>query len=72
MQIVAIGKYGHRRTRQGAGGVELPSQIRAKQWGKSGQSKKNKIMCKISGKSTPLPPLTEESPYAHEYDTIGL
>ena len=32
----------------------------------SGQSKK-KIMCKISGKSTPLPPLTEESPYAHDY-----
>ena len=23
-------------------------------------------MCKISGKLTPLPPLTEESPYAHD------
>ena len=41
----------HRRTRQGGN-----CEIRAKQWGKSGQSKKKKIMCKISGKSTPLPP----------------
>ena len=49
----------------GQGGGQLPSQIRAKQWGKSGQSKKKKMMCKITGKSTPLPPLTEESPYSH-------
>ena len=69
-----VGLYGgdHRRTRQGVGGGQLPSQIRPKQWGKSGQSKKKKIMCKISGKTTPLPPLTEESPYAHGGDYMNL
>ena len=30
-----------------------------------GKARRKKIMCKISGKSTPLSPLTEESPYAH-------
>ena len=30
-----------------------------------GKARRKKMMCKISGKSAPLPPLTEESPYAH-------
>ena len=31
----------------------------------SGKARRKKYLCKISGKSTPLPPLTKESPYAH-------
>ena len=67
--LVVLWIIGVRGRRQGGGGGgQLPSQIRAKQWGKSGQSKKKKNKGKISGKSTPLSPLTEESPYAHALD----
>ena len=42
LKLVYVYALVHRRTRQGAGGGQLPSQIWAKQWGKSGQSKKKK------------------------------
>ena len=52
--------WNHRRTRQGGrgGGGQLPSQIRAKQWGKSGQSKKKKKLCLKFRANQPLSPHT--------------
>ena len=69
---VDIGVRG--REAGGGGATALPNSDKTvgKIW-----AKREKIMCEISGKSTPLPPLTEESPYAHAsglilLSTIGL
>ena len=60
----------HRRTRQGAGGGggNCPPNFGQNSRENLGKARRKKIMCKISGKSTSLPPLTEESPYAHVRD----
>ena len=63
---------GHRRTRQagrGGGATALPNS--GKTVGKMWAKQEEKKLCKISGKSTPLPPLTEKSPYAHDSGPPG-
>ena len=64
--------HGHIHTRRrptrqgGGGGTALPNSGKTvgNIWAKQ---EEKKIMCKISSKSTPLPPLTEESQYAHAH-----
>ena len=46
---------------QGGGGGNCPPKFGHNSGENLGKARRKKIMCKISGKSTPLPPLTEES-----------
>ena len=48
---------------RGQGG-NCPPKFGQNSGGNLGKARRKKTMCKISAKSTPLPPLTEESPYA--------
>ena len=55
--------WNHRRTRQGAGGGgNCPPKFGQNSGGNLGKARRKKIMCKISGKSTP------QSPYAHAWN----
>ena len=53
------------RGRGAGGGGNCPTKFGQNSGENLGKARRRKIMCKISGKSIPLPPLTEESPYAH-------
>ena len=50
------------RGRGQGGGGNCPPKFGQNSGENLGKARRTKIMCKISGKSTPLPPLTEESP----------
>ena len=54
------------RGRGGAGGGNCPPKFGQNSGENLGKARWKKIMCKISAKSTPLPPLTEEPPYAQD------
>ena len=60
------------RGRGQGGGGNCPSKFGQNSGGNLGKARRKKIMCKISGKSTALPPLTEESPYAHGSNTFQM
>ena len=54
---------------RGRGGGNCPTKFEQNSGENSGKARRKKIVCTILGKSTPLPPLTKESSYAHERQT---